>query len=154
MLSRQAVARRGRRTPTCRGGLCIRRWVRPRQRLLAYSGVQRPGTLAVQHRRPSQPRSSCTGLSWAGRFSHSTAERRLPWADPLRRAEAELAVFAGFTQAYWSTPQHESHRRQGRRSSLTKINKEAISRGGAAANMHGDRRARSETRPPAFLAMP
>ena len=29
MLSRQAVAWRGRRTPTCRGGLCIRRWVRP-----------------------------------------------------------------------------------------------------------------------------
>jgi hypothetical protein len=57
------------------------------------------------------------------KISHSTAERRLPWADPLRCAE-EFAVFAGFTQAYWSTPQHESHRRQGRRSSLTKINKE------------------------------
>ena len=37
----------------------------------------------------------------------------MPWADPLRCAEGELAVFAGFTQAYWSTPQHESHRRQG-----------------------------------------
>jgi hypothetical protein len=49
------------------------------------------------------------------KISDSTAERRLPWADPLRCAEAQLAVFAGFTQAYWSTPQHESHRRQGRR---------------------------------------
>jgi hypothetical protein len=35
------------------------------------------------------------------KISHSTAERRLPWADPLRCAE-EFAVFAGFTQAYWS----------------------------------------------------
>jgi hypothetical protein len=104
-------------------GLCIRRSVRPRQRLLAYSGVQRPGTLAVRH---LAHRTSfvVTGLSWAGKLSHSTAERRLPSADPPRCAEAELAMFAGFTQAYWSTPQHESHRRQGRRSSLTKINKE------------------------------
>ena len=68
MLSRQAVARRGRRTPACRGGLCIRRWVRPRQRLLAYSGVQRPGTLAVRHRRPSHLVRRIPALSWAGRF--------------------------------------------------------------------------------------
>ena len=46
---------------------------------------------------------------------------------------AGLAVFTGFTQAYLSTPQHESHRRQGRRSSPTKINKEVISMGSAAA---------------------
>lgn len=87
-------------------------------------------------------------------ISHSTAGRRLPWADSLRCAEAEIAVFAGFTQAYWSTPQHESHRRQGRRSCPTKINKGSDQQGGAAANMHGDRRGRAETRPPAFLAMP
>jgi hypothetical protein len=37
------------------------------------------------------------------KISHSTAERRLPWADPLRCAE-EFAVFAGFTQAYWFVP--------------------------------------------------
>jgi hypothetical protein len=35
------------------------------------------------------------------------AERRLPWADPLRYAKAEIAVFAGFPSSHRSTPRHE-----------------------------------------------
>jgi len=34
--------------------------------------------------------------------------RRLPWADSLRHAEAEIAVFAGFPEVDRSTPQPES----------------------------------------------
>ena len=53
--------------------------------------------------------------------------RRLPWADSLRHAEAEIAVFAGFPEVDRSTSQPESQR-QSRRTSPTKINKEVISK--------------------------
>jgi hypothetical protein len=48
-------------------------------------------------------------------------------------------VFAGFRRVHGS--RLSALNGQSRPSSLTKINKEVISRGGAAANMHGDHRA-------------
>ena len=63
-------------------------------------------------------------------------------------------MFAGrLPEVHWSTPKREPQA-QNPRSSSTKINKDVISMGGAAANLYRDDRERSELRPPAFLAMP
>ena len=62
------------------------------------------------------------------KISHSTAERRLPWADPLRCAEGELAVFTASPGLLVHAAARASPTAEGRRSSPTKINKEVISR--------------------------
>ena len=126
-LRRQAVARRRRCTPAHRGRLRIRRWVRPRQRFLAHPGVQRPGTLPIRHPRSSDIVRPVPALSLPEDSARYCRRRWLPWADPLRHAEAEIAVFAGFPEVDRSTPQPESQR-QSRRTSPTKINKEVISK--------------------------
>src|SRR5215207_8107195 len=62
MLSRQAVVRRGRRTPACGGRLCIRRRVRRRQRLVAQPGVSTARHARCTTPSPIPPRLSCIGV--------------------------------------------------------------------------------------------
>ena len=96
--------------------------------LLAHPGVQRPGTLPMRHPSPIGHRSSYTSAEFAGRFRAVRPTPALPEADPLRYAEAEIAVFAGFPSSTHSRRSTSLNRRQSRRSSPTKINKEVISK--------------------------
>jgi GNAT superfamily N-acetyltransferase len=90
----------------------------------------------------------------APKIPRGTADAAAALGRPLRCAKAGAFVFAGrLPEVHWSTPKREPQA-QNPRSSSTKINKDVISMGGAAANLYRDGRERSELRPPAFLPMP
>ena len=95
--------------------------------LLAHPGVQGPGTLPMRHPRPSDTVLRIPALSLPEDSARYGRRRRLPGADPLRYAEAEIAVFACFPSSIVHA-ELEPHRRQSRRSSPTKINNEVISK--------------------------
>jgi hypothetical protein len=98
----------------------------PRQRLLAHPGVQRPGTLPIRHPRPSDIVRRIPALSLR---EDSPAVRPTPAVARGRSAalaQAEIAVFAGFPSSTCPRRSTSLNRRQSRRSSPTKINKEVI----------------------------
>lgn len=67
-----------------------------------------PGTLPIRHPRSSDIVRRVPALSLPEDSAPYCRRRRLPWADSLRHAEAEIAVFAGFPEVDRSTPQPES----------------------------------------------
>ena len=80
--------------------------------LLAHPGVQRPGTLPMRHPRPSDIVRRIPALSLPEDSARYGRRRRLPEADPLRYAEAEIAVFADFPSSTCPRRSTSLNRRQ------------------------------------------